>query len=325
MTADPVILVADVGGTNARFALMQGGRMLAGPQGHLNAGFESFEASAAAFLARAAGPRPDAVCAAFAGPVRDGRARLTNHAAWPEVEAGALAAACGAGLGIVLNDLGALGHGLHRLSEGQAADYVAGAGGAGEAGADAGGNGQALAVGFGTGTNICAVLRGEDGRRRTMAAEFGHASLPSAVAALLPEGASPGTVEDWFCGRGVARLDAALHGREGREGAALAAALAAGDASAAATADLFASMAGALCRDLALQFMPGDGLFLAGSVARGMLLRDGAAARFAAQMHDHPDPRFAALVATIPVRMVLDDMAALTGCAAAAEAALAAG
>ena len=318
----PAILVADVGGTNARFAVMRGGRPVTAPKRLTNRDHARFEDAAAAYLASVSAPRLDAVCAAFAGPVQGGRARLTNHD-WA-VEEADMAAALGAGRGLVLNDLAAMGHACALLDETGAPVLLR------AVGAAPGGNGQALAAGFGTGMNLCltAPAPGRGGGRVALAAEYGHASLPTAVAAHLPGGRAPraaSTVEHWFSGRGLTRLDAALHGGEGRDGAAVAAAAAEGEAKALATCRCFAAMAGSLCLDLSLQFMPEAGLFLAGSVARGPLGAPGAAACFAAARGAHPDPRFAALAARIPVRLIADDLAALAGCAAAAEAALAAG
>ena len=307
-----VTLAADVGGTNARFAVMEHGRPLAPPRSVSNRAHPGFVEAAAAYLADISAPQPEAVCAAFAGPVQDGRAALTNHH-WT-VEARAMAAALGARTGLVLNDLAALGHGLHLL-DAEAAPTL-------DPGGDAG-NGQRLAVGVGTGMNVCAVLSDPDGARRALSAEYGHAGLPEGALALLPETArGPASVEDRLSGRGLSRLHAELHGGAPLPPERIVAGAGAGDAAAAETCRRFAALAGALCRDLALQYLPLDGLFLAGSVARGALGAPGAAESFVAAARAHPDPRFAALIARVPLRLVRSDLAALAGCAAAAEAAL---
>ena len=79
--ADP-LLVADIGGTNARFALLdEGGDGGVGPVHHYKLDdFAGIAEATAAFLeARASGRRPRGAVLAVAGPVSGNRARLTNR------------------------------------------------------------------------------------------------------------------------------------------------------------------------------------------------------------------------------------------------------
>lgn len=304
------VLAADLGGTNARLALFRDGVMAAGPQRFRNDDFSDFAALAAAFLAQA-GMKTDAVCVAAAGPVQGGRARLTNRD-W-EIEESALAAGLGAGRGIVMNDLAAQALGLHRLGPEGLRDLAPAQ--------DPDSNGQEVAMGFGTGMNLCLAKRLPDGRHVAMAQEWGHASLPAGVLEQAPPAldlSRAATVEDWFSGRGVAALHALRTGAR-MPGEAVVEAADSGNAEAEETLRIFARMAGALCRDVALQLMPYDGLCLAGGAARGAL-QPRFAAEFQAVYRAHP--RMAHILARVPVRVVMDDNAALLGCLAAAEEAL---
>lgn len=307
------LLVADVGGTNTRFALCEGTLRADTLTRYRNAGFASFDAALAAYLAAQGGAALRAVCIAVAGPVSAGRAQLTNLD-W-DFEAGALAAATGAARVEIINDLAALGHAVPGLTPADAAvvydptpDLRVT-------------NGQALVLGLGTGVNACAVRMAPGLPAACLEAEAGHTSLPVAVAALLEArfGRLPAefaSTEELFAGRGLARLHGLLAGVE-VAGDALGPAHAAGDARATATLGFFAALAGTYARELALQYMPREGLYLAGSVARG-LIDAGFGPQFAAAFT--APQRFGDLVAGMPVRLITDDMAALAGCMAVAEA-----
>ena len=77
---DPCLLIGDIGGTNARFAL-------AAPDGHgfsneltlACADYESAEQGVADYLERIGSSSPDVICLAAAGPVVDGCVRFTNN------------------------------------------------------------------------------------------------------------------------------------------------------------------------------------------------------------------------------------------------------
>ncbi|MFN3643499.1 MAG: glucokinase [Gemmobacter sp.] len=303
------VLVADVGGTNTRLALGSGGRLIADTLVRLrNDDHASFDAALDGYLAGR--PAPAAMCIAIAGPVTDGAAgatgRLTNRD-WG-FDSAALTARTGARVRLI-NDLTALGFALGGLAgDGLLPVWTP------PADAVRGINGQALVLGLGTGANVCAVKAGPQGAL-CLEAEAGHTALPTPVAAALAArlgsaDAFP-TVEALFAGRGLARLHAGLTGAAMTGDRIVAEA--ATDAAAAATLALFAGMLGTYARDLALTFMPRAGLYLAGSVARGVVgtAADAFRAAFTA------DAPFAAIPRGIPVRIIADDMAALTGCLAA--------
>ena len=305
------ILVADVGGTNTRFALCDpdAGISRATLTRYRNTGYPSFDAALTSYLSAQGTPALTAVCIAVAGPVSGGRARLTNLD-WG-FDAGALSRLTRAPVTII-NDLAALGHAV----PGFGADDTATVHSPDPALRVA--NGQALVLGLGTGVNACAVRMAPGHPAACLEAEAGHTSLPASVAALLAQrfGTLPEaffSTEELFAGRGLARLHALATGTT-QDGAAIIAAHATGDALATETLTLFATLAGTYARELALQYMPREGLYLAGSVARGVI-EAGFAAPFTAA-YTAPQ-RFGDLVAGMPVRLITDDMAALAGCLAA--------
>lgn len=303
------ILLADVGGTNARLAL-------AGSEGLQTSSISrfrgdehpDFDTVVRLFLERAGAPRIQAVCVAVAGPVSQGRARLTNRD-WDFSEE-RLLQLTGAGRARLINDLTALGYATPALS-GDAEAFVLGAPQAGA------GNGQRLVVNAGTGFNVCAVKVLAGGGIACLEAEEGHTRLPVSIAAPLAralgdKAAVLDSVEELFAGRGLARLHALLSNSLPQRAEAVVRAAEQGDPAARASCDLYARLFGLICRELALRFMPMDGMFLAGSVARSVTQRLDI---FAESYHS--DPLMAQIPQAVPIGVIRDDMAALHGCLAA--------
>lgn len=78
--SDPCLLIGDIGGTNARFALAHPGT--AGFSDELILAcddFETAEQGIAAYLERGRHRVPDVICLAAAGPIIDGTVRFTNN------------------------------------------------------------------------------------------------------------------------------------------------------------------------------------------------------------------------------------------------------
>ncbi len=90
MTA--TLLVGDIGGTNARLALLRGGEVLREERSPC-ARWRTLAPMLTDFLARG-DVRPDAACIAVAGPVRGGRVPMTNLGWVLETEVVARAAGC---------------------------------------------------------------------------------------------------------------------------------------------------------------------------------------------------------------------------------------
>lgn len=304
------MLLSDVGGTNARLALAREGvidphsiRRFRGDD------FARYEDVVAAYLDELGRPAITAACVAVAGPVAAGRARLTNRD-WLFAERD-LMRLTGAGQARLINDLTALGYATARLGP-QGLDTLR------MGTQDRPRNGQSLVAGFGTGFNVCAVRRLSGGRITCLESEEGHTSLPAAIMARLydllgQQAAAFTSTEETFAGRGLSRLHHALSGEMLRAEDVTAAARDQ-EAKALRTLDLFAELSGMLLRELTLRFMPREGVYLAGSVARALLDWAGAFERGLAAA-----PFMAEIVQSIPVYLIRDDLAALEGCLAAIE------
>ena len=295
------LLLADIGGTNARFALLRGGTLGAAMALPL-AAFPGMAAMLAHYLASQALPGPPGgALLAVAGPVAGNRARLTNRG-WA-----VCGASLGAALGIpavrVLNDFEALAWALPVLG---GAELLALGGGQAEAGA-------ALAVlGPGTGLGVGAFLPPD----RVLAGEGGHATLAAAdeleaaVLALLRRRHGHVSAERILSGPGLEALHAALAELEGRAAPGLTAAEVCDQAPE--TVALFCAMLGGFAGNVALTFGARGGVFLAG----GILPRFPAAlAASAFRTRFEAKGRLAPWLAGIPTWLVLRPDAALAGLA----------
>lgn len=304
------MLLGDVGGTNARLAIARNQVIDEETVTRFRGDdFTSFDDVVRRFLQEQDQPRITSVCIAVAGPVSGGKAQLTNRD-W-DFDEDRLARLTDADQVRLINDLTALGYATPALH----GDGVAMLRDAPE---DRARNGQSLVVGLGTGFNVCAVRVLQGGAITALEAEEGHTNLPANIyqrlLRLLGDDAATQftSTEETFAGRGLSRLHAARTGTDPIRSEDIARAAAAGDAQAIETYDLFTEMVGQLCRELALRFMPLEGLFLAGSVGRSIADRIDI---FQRGFLDDPFMRH--IPENTPIFLIRDDMAALHGCLAA--------
>ncbi len=309
-------LVADIGGTNTRVALADGDKVRAESiRRYANAGFANLEAVLTRYLAESGAPKVSGVCVAAAGPVRDGVASMTNLD-WTITGAG-LTAATGAAKTAILNDLQAQGHALGRIAPQHLREVIAGPSKPGAA---------MLVVGLGTGMNAAPVHETPWGRV-VAASECGHISMPVRtdedhrlsrfVAEVGPHAHGFAGVEDVLAGRGLERIYAFAAREAGQDrtksGAEIMADVAAGDPVARHAAGLYIHLLGQELGNLALIHLPFGGIYLIGGVARAMQPHFDAMNLTA---HFRDKGRFAKFMDSFSVRIVEDDYAALTGCAA---------
>jgi len=159
------ILLADIGGTNARFAILEHGKLGCIAEVKV-AHFASPEDALRAYLAKEGrGHAPEAAAIAAAGPVIEGKVALTN-ASWT-VDVASLREALRLRLAAVVNDFAALAWSLPAL---RASDVRAIGRGSSVVGA------PTAVLGPGTGLGIAALLR-EGGRESVLVGEGGHATL----------------------------------------------------------------------------------------------------------------------------------------------------
>ncbi|MEM6323205.1 MAG: glucokinase [Pseudomonadota bacterium] len=312
--ADRVSLVADVGGTNTRVALAEGLTLL--PETVVrftNAEHAGLETVLRDYLADCGGVDCAGACVAVAGPVRDGVGELTNLD-W-RITNETLAAATQAETVSILNDLQAQGWAIPHLSPEKLHPVLTPPGPVDP-------RATCLVIGAGTGFNAAPVYwQGET--RLVTPSECGHAGMPVRTEADLRlakfvESAHgfPG-VEDVLSGRGLERIyawhSAEQDALQQARAVEIMAALADGrDPLAEAAARSYVRLFGAVAGDLALNTLPFGGVYLIGGVAtafRPYYERFDFASAF------RDKGRFAGFMSNFGVSLVLDDVAALTGCA----------
>lgn len=328
------VLAGDVGGTNARLALVdvagRAGRLVARTQVPV-AEHGGLEAPLAAFLAAhlpAGAPRPQA-CIGIAGTIIGRAARVAGvNMPWT-VDADALERACGLPHVELINDFHAAARGVELLGPGDR--HPLGGGAALE------GQPQAV-IGAGTGLGQAFVLPLDDGRRRIVATEGGHRDfaprdpLQDRLLQFLRTKHERVSTERVLSGPGLVNIyrflvdaerlpacpaveavPAAEQGPRVTE-----AALAGTDATCARALEVFVDVYGAEAGNVALTVLATGGLFLAGGIAPQVLTRPEPAARFRRAFEDKG--RFRDLLASVPVWVVTNPDLGLLG--AAAEAVL---
>lgn len=325
---DGCYLVADIGGTNTRIALTQGGHVQRDTiQRYANAAFldkgeDAFDHILRAYIETRGGIDISACCVAIAGPMIGHTIDVTNLG-W-QVNATTVGAIVGARRVAFLNDLEALGHSLDELPEnGTRAIFAQGRDGDdddGGGGADAGDT--RLVVGIGTGFNSAVVYRVGD-HISVAASESGHMAFGARNAKDLRlsqfaagnEGFC--AVENVLSGRGLETVYAWAASEAGIEktltAAEIGAALERGDDPVAyAALEQFCRVLGGVLSDVTLTCLPFGGIYLAGGVARHLAPYF---SRFGLQGAFVDKGRKKELMGSFEVRLIEDDYAALHGCA----------
>jgi glucokinase len=259
-------LVGDVGGTNARFALVDG------PDG-VPRDVESLPTrdhpglaeAAAAYLDRfAPGENPSAACLAVAGPVADGTFHLTN-AGWPKGTPEAVRAHVGLPHLDVINDFEALALALPRLG----ADDLITIGGAHPRG-----DAPLAVVGPGTGLGVAGLVPTASGWV-PLPGEGGQVDVPAAtgreieVARLLRQEKGAATAEYLLSGAGLARTYrylAAIDGEPARDLTAKQICDDRDDPRCREALEMFCALLGALAGNVALTLGARGGLYLGGGI-----------------------------------------------------------
>ena len=313
-SSNELSLVADLGGTNTRVALAEGPRVLESTiRRYKNVDFPGLESVLKAYIAEEGGVTPTATCVAVAGPVRDGRASMTNLD-WT-IDKTTLTRATGAERVAILNDLQAQGHAIGHIDPSNVRTLIEGP--------ETSENVASLVIGVGTGFNAASVFETSAGRL-VPPSEAGHANLPIRNEAELRLCQYVSTahgfagVEDVLSGRGLEHVYAWLgeEANDPRELKAAAIMEACGNGSdprAIEAARVFSRILGTVAGNLSLIQLPFGGVYLVGGVSRAIApyLRDFG---FADAFRDKG--RFAGFMSNFSVHVVEDDYAALTGSAA---------
>jgi glucokinase len=320
-----MILAGDIGGTNTRLALYEAEAAIRLDRTLPNREFPHFDAVLSRFLAEGGHPSLTAAALAVAGPVMEGRVRMTNLG-WVLEEA-ALSAALGGAPVRLLNDLEAAAYGVLRLAPDELRVLADGRPLA---------RGNVAVIGAGTGLGE-ALLTWFGDSPVAIASEGGHADF-------APRDATEVALLEWLgrtrehvswehvvSGPGLVWLYEFLRdtGR-GEEPAGLQARIAAAVEPAVVIAsagiagefpicvralEVFARAYGAEAGNLALKGLALGGVYVAGGIAPSVLdgpWRD-------VFMRSFVDKgRYAELMRRIPVRVVLGERASLVGAATVA-------
>ena len=310
------VLLADIGGTNARFAVLAGGTV--GMVAHMAVGgYSSFGEALGAYLGGL--PQPGTIRAAIlavAGVVENGHCNLTNNS-WV-VDAAELRAAYGFSDVRLLNDFEAVAWSLPGLPPEKLLPL---GGGLPVAGA------PLAALGPGTGLGMAINIPHATGHL-VLSSEGGHATMAGrspredAVIALLRRRWGHVSAEHVLSGHGLENLHEALAELDNvalprRRAAEITRAGIEGTCpTSRAAIDMFCAMLGTVAGNLALTLGARGGIFIAGGILRHMpdyLARSQFRARF------EDKGRLRSYLEPIPAWLILDEDAAFTGLRALTE------
>ncbi|MEA3291045.1 MAG: glucokinase [Pseudomonadota bacterium] len=320
-----MILTGDVGGTKTVLALYDPGKGVAGGAVRRarfrSGGYDSLEAMVGEFL-RQTGATPKIASFGVAGPVREGRARITNLP-W-SVNADSLRDAFGMREVLLLNDLEALAVAVPHLAPEEVATLNPGRPEK---------NGNMVVVAPGTGLGV-AFMVWANGRYRARPSEGGHASFAprtSHQVELLQylqrrhghvsfervcSGAHLPDLLDFLRERGIREepewLRRELSRAEDRTPVIVQAALERKAEIYEEALDLFVQALGTLIGDLAVTLLPRGGIYLGGGIPLRILER--------LRRPDFLDSikdkgRFSGLCGKMPLHVIMNPEAALQGAA----------
>jgi glucokinase len=312
------IIVADVGGTNGRFAIASfaGGTVeLSREQTFSNTGLSGFDELLARYLDELGEDVPSGACFATAGP-NDGRRGMLTNLGW-ELDADALESRFGLDDILFVNDFRALARFTPELPESAtvAVNEVASAGSEAV-------SGPISVIGPGTGLGVAIVLRRDDDLI-TVGTEGGHMAfapgdeLETALRNHLARDYPHVFAELLLSGNGLVRIhdflaDQCGSGRKGMTAAAITEAALAGDPDCERTVLRFLSIMGSIAGDVALCHGALGGVYLGGGIVRRivpLLASSDFNERFCAKgvMRDY--------MSGIPVRLITAEKIARRGAA----------
>lgn len=271
--ADPCLLIGDIGGTNARFALAHPDK----PGFHNElilscADYETAEQGIAAYIERSSCSQPAVICLAAAGPVIDGCVRFTNNH-WV-IDSGELLKEYPSASARLLNDFEAIAYSIPMLSD---ADIET----VGVVPSEMEGKSEFTlgVLGPGTGLGIGGLL-GRNGGIYPIAGEGSHGGFAPEtrtqqnVVRKLRQRYERVTDERLVSGPGLENIYWALCEIRGKQADGITAAeifsrvLAAEDDTAVEATQLFYEALGQIAGNLAMTLNAYDGIYLAGGIVK---------------------------------------------------------
>ena len=307
-------LVGDVGGTNARFALVDGEGRVRNLHIYQAADYASLDVIIANFLERTMGrnKRPPRAVIAVAGPVMDGEIEFTNLD-WQISEGELLAQFEFEGVRL-LNDFAAQALACPTLEPTELKPIGPVVRGAADS--------PMVVLGAGTGFGVAGLARGDRGDL-AVATEGGHAAfapsdeLEYAAWKRLKARHGRVSIERVLSGQGLFELYETIADMKGQPAGlanqkAVSEAANAGDPLASETLDRFCGILGSVAGDLALSFGARGGVFVSGGIAPRMAERL-AQGSFRARFEDKG--RLKPYLEAIPTSLVLHPYPAIIGAA----------
>jgi len=314
---DRSLLIGDIGGTNARFALASSDEVgLASAMTLQCADFETSVAAIRHFLEAVSAPTPAAVCLAAAGPVIEESVSVTNNH-WT-LSTAELRNELGTDRVQLLNDFEAIAWSIPYIKD----EFLESVGQVSQMSLPAESFNTAI-VGPGTGFGTGGLYK-RDGLLMPLVGEGGHIGFaPKSktqieLLEVLREKFERVSVERLLSGSGIENIYWALHVLRGEARKHLSAAgifAAAGDGTDPVAADatqLFYEILGQVAGDIALLFGANDGVYLAGGIVKRypeMLHISGFRNAFESKGHHR------SMMERIPTRLITYDEPGLLGAA----------
>jgi glucokinase len=312
--ASTKILVGDVGGTHARFAVVEAAEKPFRIEQHHEIDTKeagSFQVALKTYLDRAGAKQPAAAAIAVAGPVANGRVHFTNSG-W-EISEQELRQA-GFTRALLINDFAALAFSVAALPPEAFHTIGPAIGGMADE--------PISIVGAGTGFGVSCLARYR-GRAIPIATEGGHMSFAPrgeaqiAVLRVLAKRFGHVSIERVVSGPGLENIYSALEAIAGRQAQSLSAeqisdAAEDGDPKCRAAQDMFCEIYGAAAGDFALAHGARGGVYIAGGIAAKIepyVQRS----NFRAAFEDKG--RLSNFVKPIPTKLIVDPNAAFLGAA----------
>lgn len=299
---DSVALIADIGGTNLRVALVNADHEVTRQQNYLCRDFATLTDALQAYLDDAGlGGFLSLALLSAAGPVLNGRVRMTNHP-W-DIDAAAISTALSIRTVELLNDFEAIAWSLHGLEPGDVRSIQSGT-------IDP--NAPTIVIGPGTGLGVAAFIPGHG----PLATEGGHMTLAATtseewqIAKTLTEQYGHASFERVVSGMGLETLYRISTGSDLNAAEITTRAEAESDPAAIAVVRQFSVFLGAVAADMTLAYGARGGVYLAGGILPKVIdifPAEAFIARFTAK------GRFGDYLRNIPVHIITHPNPALQG------------
>ena len=306
-------LVADIGGTNSRLAIAITSRQdkeitLKNIHKFRNSDFNNFDEVIKRYLSISDEGSISRMCIAAAGIISDTTVEMSNLN-W-KITVPSLQKTAKIDEVFIINDLQAQGYALDFIEPNDLEELIEGS-------YSKGPNDTKLVCGMGTGFNVAIAYQTAFGTF-VPASEYGHARTTTAnekqkmILKKLEENSSFVSYENILAGPGLNRLDQVLNQRKDRTPSDILSAAQEGDLKAKEVGSELAGFAGQAFGDFALMNMALGGVYLIGGVARAIMpyLKE---ENFKQNFYDRGN--FSEIMKKISVYLILDDYAALKGCA----------